>query len=103
MNQIICNLKGSRTMTITDTHLQTLSRYNLLSDLLDSNGIVAEEVLDKLRLNVSSLLDSNHEDAELVDLCGNVLFHKNMKAFGLHQLILLYIEWEKTSSEEIKE
>ncbi len=103
MYQIICNIKGSRTMTVTDSHLQTLSRYNLLSDLLDSNGIVAEEVLDKLRLNVSSLLDSNHEDAELVDLCGNVLFHKNMKAFGLHQLILLYIEWEKTSSEEIKE
>lgn len=99
MYQIICNIKGSRTMTITDTHLKALLRYNLLSDLLDSNGIVAEEVLEKLRLNVSSLLDSNHGDAELVDLCGNVLFHKNMKAFGLHQLILLYIEWEKNQQE----
>ena len=38
-------------------------------------------------------------NADLVDLCSNVIFHKNMKAFGLHQLILLYIEWEKTQHE----
>lgn len=82
-------------MCVTETNLNTLSKYNLLSDLLDSNGIVDEEVLNKLRLNVKSLLESNHDDAELVELCSNVLFHNNMKAFGLHQLILLYLEWEK--------
>lgn len=86
-------------MLVSETQLQTIGRYNLLSDLLDSNGIVSEEVLDKLRLNVKSLLESNHNDADLVDLCSNVIFHKNMKAFGLHQLILLYIEWEKTQHE----
>ena len=86
-------------MLVSETQLQTMERYNLLSDLLDSNGIVSEEVLDKLRLNVKSLLESNHNDADLVDLCSNVIFHKNMKAFGLHQLILLYIEWEKTQHE----
>ncbi|MBP3373303.1 MAG: hypothetical protein J6L60_02050 [Bacteroidaceae bacterium] len=99
MFQIICNIKGSRAMLVSETQLQTIERYNLLSDLLDSNGIVSEEVLDKLRLNVKSLLESNHNDADLVDLCSNVIFHKNMKAFGLHQLILLYIEWEKTQHE----
>lgn len=87
-------------MLVSETQLQTIERYNLLSDLLDSNGIVSEEVLDKLRLNVKSLLESNHNDADLVDLCSNVIFHKNMKAFGLHQLILLYIEWEKTQHED---
>ena len=87
-------------MLVNETQLQTIGRYNLLSDLLDSNGIVSEEVLDKLRLNVKSLLESNHNDADLVDLCSNVIFHKNMKAFGLHQLILLYIEWEKTQHED---
>ena len=86
-------------MLVSEPQLQTIGRYNLLSDLLDSNGIVSEEVLDKLRLNVKSLLESNHNDADLVDLCSNVIFHKNMKAFGLHQLILLYIEWEKTPHE----
>ena len=82
-------------MMITESHLQTIARYSLLTDLLDSNGIVSEEVLEKLRLNIKSLLDSNHNDAQLVDFCCNVIFHKNMKAFGLHQLILLYIDWEK--------
>lgn len=99
MFQILCNIKGSRAMAISESHLQTISRFNLLSDLLDSNGIVGEEVLDKLRLNITSLLDSNHSDTELMDLCSNVIFHKNMKAFALHQLILLYIDWEKMSHE----
>ena len=29
---------------------------------------------------------------ELLDLCLDVIYHKYMKAFGLHQLILLYIQ-----------
>ena len=99
MFQIICNVKGSRVMMITESHLQTIARYSLLTDLLDSNGIVSEEVWEKLRLNIKSLLDSNHNDAQLVDFCSNVIFHKNMKAFGLHQLILLYIDWEKLQHE----
>ena len=44
MFQIICNIKGSRAMLVSETQLQTIGRYNLLSDLLDSNGIVSEEV-----------------------------------------------------------
>jgi hypothetical protein len=24
-----------------------------------------------------------------------VIFHENMKALGLHQLILLYLDWQK--------
>ena len=103
MFQILCNIKGSRTITVSESHLQTLSRYNLFSDLLDSNGIVGEEVLEKLRLNVKALLDSNHTDAELMDFCSNVLFHQNMKAFGLHQLILLFLDWEKDKHEAEQE
>ena len=95
MYKIICNYRGSRMLEITETQLQTIARYNLFSDLLDSNGIVSESVLQKLRLNLRSLLEAGHEDAHLLDLCQHVIFHDNMKAFGLHQLILLYIEWEK--------
>ena len=32
----------------------------------------------------------------------DVIYHNNMKAFGLHQLILLYIRWEK-ENQEVKE
>lgn len=82
-------------MEITDLHLQTLEKYSLLNDLLDSNGIVDESVLEKLRLNVRALLEANHGDADLLALCFDVIFHDNMKAFGLYQLICLYLEWKK--------
>ena len=102
MYKIICNMKASRTIDILEKHLHTIERYSLFCDLLDSNGIVDESVLDKLRLNVRSILESNPKDADLLDLCQNVLFHNNMKCFGLHQLILLYIDWEKEQLDSLK-
>ena len=92
---ILCNMKGSRKLSVSEAHLNTIRRYSLFSDLLDSNGIVEETVLEKLRLNVRSMLSSGSTDPELIDLCEHILFHPDMKAFGLHQLILLYIDWEK--------
>ena len=88
-------MKGSRKLNIEEAHLNTIDRYGLFSDLLDSNGIVEESVLDKLRLNVRSLLSNSEPDPQLIDLCEQVLFHRDMKAFGLHQLILLFIDWKK--------
>ena len=88
-------MKGSRKLSVSEAHLNTIRRYSLFSDLLDSNGIVEETVLEKLRLNVRSMLSSGSTDPELIELCEHILFHPDMKAFGLHQLILLYIDWEK--------
>lgn len=93
--KIICNLKGSRSMIIEEAHLQTIEKYALFSELLDSTGFVDSSVLDKLRLNVRSLLENSSDNTELLNFCQDVLFHKNMKAFSLHQLILLYIDWEE--------
>ena len=87
-------MKGSRQLSVEEAHLSTIDRYALFSDLLDSNGIVEESVLEKLRLNVRSLLSST-EDPDLLDFCEHILFHNDMKAFGLHQLILLFIDWKK--------
>jgi len=102
MYKIICNMKASRTIDITEKHLHTIERYSLFNELLDSNGIVDESVLEKLRLNVRSLLESHSKDSDLLDLCQSVLFHNNMKCFGLHQLILLYIDWEKEQLDSLK-
>lgn len=102
MNKILCNMKGSRSMEIQDEHLQTIERYGLFCDLLDSNGIVDDSVLEKLRLNVRSLLNNDPIDEQLLKLCQEILFHDNMKAFGLHQLILLYIDWEKEKLDQLK-
>lgn len=102
MYQIVCNEKGSRTLEVLDEHLETIEKHNLFTDLLDSNGIVNENVLEKLRLNVRSLLNNEHPDAGLLKLCQDILFHDNMKAFGLHQLILLFLDWEKEKLEALK-
>ena len=93
--EIICNTKGSRKITVLDSHLETLEQYSLLSDLLDSNGIVDDSTLDKLRLNLRSLLDHTNGEPSLISLAHDVIFHTNMKALGLHQLILLFIDWQK--------
>ena len=104
MYRIICNMKGSRTMAITDEHLETIDKYYLFNNLLDSNGIVDESVLDKLKLNIRSLITSEEgNNKELLDLCIDVIYHNNMKAFGLHQLILLYIQWEKEKNKDEEE
>lgn len=95
-------MKGSRQLSIEESHLSTIERFALFSDLLDSNGIVEDTVLEKLRLNVRSLLDAGTPDAGLLDLCERVLFHNDFKAFGLHQLILLYIDWEKEKLDALK-
>ena len=78
-------------MEISDAHLQTIKKYSLFEHLIDSNGIVDESVLNKLRLNIRSLIVSSQEDRkDLLDLCIDVIYHNNMKAYGLNQLIQLY-------------
>lgn len=107
MYTIQSNVSGTRSIQISEEHLKTIEKYSLFQQLIDSNGIVDESVLEKLRLNVRSILTSNmvEESKDLLDLCLDVIYHDNMKAFGLHQLIMLYIKWEeeKSQKEEDKE
>lgn len=96
MYKIQANASGTRTIEVTDQHLETIRQYALLKNLIDSNGIVNEVVLDKLKFNVRSLLESEAgKDKALLDLCLDVIYNKNMKAIGLHNLVLLYVEWEQ--------
>lgn len=93
--KIQANVSGSRSIEITDLHLQTIDKYALLSDIVDSNGIVDENVLDKLKFNVRSILESEtNTDKNLLDLCLDVIYNNNMKAFGLSKLMALYVEWK---------
>ena len=102
MHKIQANNSGTRTIDVSDLHLETIDKYALLKNLVDSNGIIDEEVLDKLKYNVRSLLESETgKDKALLDLCLDVIYNNNMKAFGLHQLVLLYIDWK--SQQEPKE
>ena len=68
MYTIQTNASGTRSMEISEKHLETIEKYSLFQQLIDSN----------------------------ID----VIYHNNMKAFGLHQLILLYIKWEREKEEK---
>lgn len=101
MYQIQTNASGTRSMEISEENLLTIEKYALFQHLIDSNGIVDEAVLDKLKLNVRSLIAGAEGGCkDLLDLCIDVIYHNNMKAFGLHQLILLYIRWKKEQDEK---
>jgi hypothetical protein len=100
MYKIQANASGTRSIEVSDEHLATIEKYALLRNLIDSNGIIDEEVLDKLKFNIRSILESEAgKDNGLLDLCLDVIYNNNMKAFGLHQLILLYIDWKTKHNE----
>ena len=91
-------------MEISEEHLKTIEKYSLFQHLIDSNGIVDESVLDKLKLNIRSLIASSETNCkDLLDLCIDVIYHNNMKAFGLNQLLQLYAKWEEGKQEETAE
>ena len=95
--KIQANVSGTRSIDVSETHLETIEKYALLNNLVDSNGIVDEQVLDKLKLNVRSMLEADtSSDKSLLDLCLDVIYNNNMKAFGLNQLMKLYAEWSAT-------
>ena len=103
MKKIQSNASGTRSIEISEQHLSTIDKYQLFRDLIDSNGIVDEQVLDKLKLNVRSLLESEAgADKQLLDLCLDVIYHQNMKAFGLQQLVLLYINWKNAERSAVE-
>lgn len=93
--KIQANPTGTRTIDVSEEHLETIEKYQLFRDLIDSNGYVDEQVLDKLKLNVRSLLESEAgRDKQLLDLCLDVLYNPNMKALGLQNLYLHYVNWK---------
>lgn len=99
--KIQANASGTRSITVNESHLQTIKKYALLKNLIDSNGIIDEPVLDKLRLNIRAILEAETAtNRELLDLCLDVIYHQNMKAYGLYQLVMLYIKWDEKQQQE---
>ena len=101
MSKIQANKSATRWIEVSEENLQAIRSYALFQGLIDSNGLITEQVLEKLRLNVRSLLTNAGTDKQLIDLCIDVIFHRDMKAFGLEKLLKLYGEWLKTQTVEV--
>lgn len=100
--KIQTNSSGTRSIEIAEGHLQTIEKYQLFRDLIDSNGYVDEQVLEKLKLNIRGLLEGDAgKDKELLNLCLDVIYHPNMKSYGLQQLVLLYINWKNQENDNL--
>ncbi len=101
MYDIQLNESGTRHLKISDENLRTISKYNLFNGLVDSTGYVTEEVLDKLKYHIRSLIGNSVENTlDLLDLCIDVIYHDKMKAYGLQNLIALHQEWSSKNPEQ---
>ena len=91
--KINANTSGTRTIEVTELQLQIIKKYSLLDRIANSTGVIDEESLNKLRLTVRSLIASQTmASKELLDICP-ILYHEDMKALGLKNLIKCYSEW----------
>ena len=100
MYKIQANPTGTRSIEVSEEHLQTIRKYALLKNLIDSTGIIDETVLDKLKLNIRSLIAAQEEDSkDLLDLCIDVIYHVKMKAYGLKNLMACSKQWCETHPE----
>lgn len=93
MYKIQTNEKGTRSIEVNETHLEVIKKYALFQFLVDSTGIVDDMVVERLRLNVRAIIESNTDANDLVQFCQEVLYHDNMKSLGLVNLIDLYHDW----------
>ena len=90
--KINANASGTRTIEVTEVQLQIIRKYSLLDRIANSAGIIDEDSLNKLRLTVRSLIASQTmASKELLELC-LVLYHEDMKALGLNNMMKFYNE-----------
>ena len=101
--KINANASGTRTIEVTEVQLQIIRRYSLLDRIANSAGIIDEDSLNKLRLTVRSLIASQTmASKELLELC-LVLYHEDMKALGLNNLMKCYNEWLMSQESQLSE
>lgn len=98
------NESGTHHLELSEIHLETFRRYQLLDHLLDSTGYVTEDTLDRLKMQIRALIASSTENTkDLLDLCIDVIYHHKMKAYGLRELIAVYQEYIAKTQESCTE
>ena len=91
--KINANASGTRTIEVTEEQLLIIKKYSLLDRIANSTGVIDEDSLNKLRLTVRSLIASQTmASKDLLDIC-HILYHEDMKALGLKNLMKCYTEW----------
>lgn len=100
--KINANASGTRTIEVNEQMFLTVKKYSLFERIANSIGTVDEDILEKLRCTVRSLIASQEEDSKALLELALVLYNDNMKALGLSNLIAAYNSWlvEQPTEEE---
>lgn len=100
--KINANASGTRTIEVNEQMFLTVRKYSLFERIANSIGIIDEDILEKLRCTVRSLIASQEEDSKALLELALVLYNDNMKALGLSNLIAAYNSWmvEQPTEEE---
>lgn len=100
--KINANASGTRTIDVNEQMFLTVKKYSLFERIANSIGIIDEDILEKLRCTVRSLIASQEEDSKALLELALVLYNDNMKALGLNNLITAYNSWlaEQPTEEE---
>lgn len=91
--KINANASGTRTIEVNEQMFLTVKKYSLFERIANSIGIIDEDILEKLRCTVRSLIASQEEDSKALLELALVLYNDNMKALGLSNLIAAYNSW----------
>lgn len=104
MYDIQLNESGTRHLQVDEQVFQTIEKYQLFQQLVNSTGYVTEHDLDRLKLTVRGLIANSAENTkDLLDLCIDVIYHEKMKAYGLHNLIEAFKTWQANQPSDIQE
>ena len=99
MYKIQTNASGTRYIEVSEENLITIDKYSLFKGLIPSNGMVDDTTLEQLKHNVKSYILNNDNCKDIIDLCFNVIYHDNMKVYGLKELIMLYVGWRDSQEQ----
>ena len=67
MYKIQANQSGTRSIEVSDQHLETTDKYQLLRNLVDSNGIIDEEVLKLVETAHTEAWNVINENRDILD------------------------------------
>ena len=59
MYTIQANESGTRSINVSDENLKTIRQFSLFQLLVDSSGIITEQSLDKLKLNLLTVFGNS--------------------------------------------
>ncbi len=101
MYKIQANQSGTRSIEVSDQHLRDYRKVSVTSQPRRQQRHYRRGSARQTETQCAfTPRSSDIKDKELLDLCLDVIYNQNMKALGLHNLVLLYVDWKDKKQAE---